>query len=167
MTYQRKRNFWCQGQPYISCQFLWVQIPVIHHLASQEDDHAMPSLLTLNSTMISSKDLWVSPSFIPKGVFFPTILYVYILYTVYSANVHKCIIDWTLNKMNEKKRCIKAAKMRLTFHIYPLRRYFIENFEIFFGGYPHFGPLKWQRSQNEHPRTTYNPTFLLHNPTLL
>ena len=57
--------------------------------------------------------------------------------------------------------------MCLTFHIYPLRRYFIENFEIFFGGYPHFGHLKGRRYQNEHPRTTYNPTFLLHYPTLL
>ena len=64
-------------------------------------------------------------------------------------------------------RCIKTAKMCLTFHIYLLRKDFIENFEFFGGGYPHFGPLKGRRCQNEHPRTTYNPTFLLHNPTLL
>ena len=64
-------------------------------------------------------------------------------------------------------RCIKAAKMRLTFHIYPLRRDFIENFEIFLGGYPHLGPLKAVAHKNEHPRTPYDATFLLQNLVLL
>ena len=67
-----------------NCQFLWLQIPVIHHLASQEEDHVMPSLLPINSTTTLFEDFWVSPSFISKGYIFPTIFY-----TVYSAYVHK------------------------------------------------------------------------------
>ena len=78
-------------------------ILVIRHPASQEVDQAMTLLLSANSTMTSFEDNLVSTSFILKGVFLPTILYVYMLYTVYSANVHKCIIDWTLNKMKMKK----------------------------------------------------------------
>ena len=63
--------------------------------------------------------------------------------------------------------CLKEAKMYLTFHIYQLRKDFTENFEKFFGGYPHFGPLKGVTQKNEDPRTPYDPTFLLQNPVLL
>ena len=57
--------------------------------------------------------------------------------------------------------------MCLTLYIYPLGRNFIENVENFFGGYPHLGPLKAVAHKNEHPRTPYDPTFLLQNPVLL
>ena len=45
-------------------------------------------------------------------------------------------------------RCIKAAKMRLTFHIYLLRIDFIKYFEKNLGGYPHFDPLKSVANKN-------------------
>ena len=43
----------------------------------------------------------------------------------------------------------------------------IENFEIFLGGFPHFGPSKLGVSKNEHPSTTYDPTLFVQNPFLL
>ena len=49
--------------------------------------------------------------------------------------------------------------MCLTFPILTLRRFLTKNFEIFFGGYPHFGPSNYGVSKNEHPRTAYDPTF--------
>ena len=58
------------------------------------------------------------------------------------------------------KGSLKVAKMCLTFHIYLLRKYFVENFEKKFGGYLHFGPLKGVAHKNEHPRTPCDPIFL-------
>ena len=58
-------------------------------------------------------------------------------------------------------RCIKAAKMRLTFHIYPLRRDFIENFEIFFwgGGTPILAPWKCGVPKMSTPGLPITPLF--------
>ena len=58
-----------------------------------------------------------------------------------------------------KNMCLKVARMCLTFQMMTL-----EEFEIFWRGYPHFGPLKCGVSKNDHPSTTYDPTFLLQNP---
>ena len=57
--------------------------------------------------------------------------------------------------------------MCLTFQMMTLEKYLTKNFEIFFRGYPHFGPLKCGISKNDHLSTTYDPTFLLQNPFLL
>ena len=57
--------------------------------------------------------------------------------------------------------------MCLTFQMMTLEKYFTKNFEIFFRGYPHFGPSKCSASKNDRPSTTYDPTFLVQNPFLL
>jgi len=45
-----------------------------------------------------------------------------------------------------------------------LEKYLTKNFEIFFRGYPLFGPSKCSISKNDYPSTAYDPTFLLQNP---
>ena len=57
--------------------------------------------------------------------------------------------------------------MCLTFQMMILEKYLTKNFEIFFMGYPLFGPSKCGVSKNDHPSTAYDPTFLLQNPFLL
>merc|ERR1711954_164718 len=61
-------------------------------------------------------------------------------------------------------RCLIAARMCLTFQMMTLEKYLAKNFEIFFRGYPLFGPSKCGVSKNDHPSTAYDPTFLLQNP---
>ena len=56
--------------------------------------------------------------------------------------------------------------MCLTFQMMTLEKYLTKNFEIFFRGYPLFGPSKCGVSKNDHPSTVYDPTFLLQNPFL-
>ena len=53
--------------------------------------------------------------------------------------------------------------MCLTFQMMTLEKYLTKNFEIFFRGYPLFGPSKCGVSQNVRPSTAYDPTFLLKN----
>ena len=57
--------------------------------------------------------------------------------------------------------------MCLTFQMMTLEKYLTKNFEIFFRGYPLFGPSKCGVSKNDHPSTAYDPTFLLQNPFTL
>ena len=57
--------------------------------------------------------------------------------------------------------------MSLTFQMMTLEKYLAKNFEIFFRGYPHFGPSKYGVSKNDHPSTAYDPSFLLQNPFTL
>ena len=57
--------------------------------------------------------------------------------------------------------------MCLTFQMMTLEKYLTKNFEIFFRGYPLFGPSKCGVSKNDHPSTAYDTTFLLQNPFTL
>ena len=50
--------------------------------------------------------------------------------------------------------------MHLTFQMMTLENYLTKNFELFFRGYPLFGPSKCGVSKNDHPSTAYDPTFL-------
>jgi len=54
--------------------------------------------------------------------------------------------------------------MCLTFQMMTLEKYLTKNFEIFFRGYPLFGPSKCGVSKNDHPSTAYDATFLWQNP---
>ena len=51
--------------------------------------------------------------------------------------------------------------MCLNFQMMTLGKYLTKNFEIFFRGYPHFGPSKCGVSENDHTSTAYAPAFLL------
>merc|ERR1711954_274794 len=64
-------------------------------------------------------------------------------------------------------RCLKAARMCLTFQMMTLEKYLTKKFEIFFRGYSLFGPSKCSVSKNDHPSTANDPTFLLQNPFTL
>ena len=48
-----------------------------------------------------------------------------------------------------------------------LEKYLTKNFEIFFRGYPLFGPSKRGVSKNDHSSIAYDPAILLHNPFTL
>ena len=53
--------------------------------------------------------------------------------------------------------------MCLTFQMLTLGKYFTKIFEIFYRGYPHFGPSRCGVSKNDHPSITYDPTFYCRN----
>ena len=52
--------------------------------------------------------------------------------------------------------------MCLTFQMMTLEKHLTKKNEIFLGGeYPLFGPSKCGVSKNDHPSTTYDPTFFI------
>ena len=51
--------------------------------------------------------------------------------------------------------------MCLTFQMMTLEKYLTKKFEIFFLGYPHFGPSKCGISKKNYHSSTYEPTFFI------
>ena len=68
---------------------------------------------------------------------------------------------------NALKLVFKSGWNVFDFSYIDFMKLFNQKFEIFFGGYPHFGPSKCGVSKNEHPSTAYDPTFFVQNPFLL
>ena len=62
--------------------------------------------------------------------------------------------------------CLKVAEMFVTFHVYPLKKYFVDNFD-FLGRYSNFGPLQMSTPGGVRRLVENSTNFLIFfNPSL-
>jgi len=61
--------------------------------------------------------------------------------------------------LNDLYWVLKSSLYVFDFSYISIEKIIYEKSWNFFGGYPHFEPLKGGATKNEHPSTAYDPTF--------